>query len=167
MISLIAAVGQNKVIGVNGDLPWHLSGDLKFFKATTMGKPIVMGRKTFDSIGKPLPGRPNIVITRNPDFNPDGIDCVRSLEEGLAVAKKYARDLNIDEIMVIGGAQIYSAAIAQATRLYVTEVALSPDGDAFFPDYNDGNWHEISRETVKSGNDDSPNFAFVTLERSA
>lgn len=165
MISLIAAVGQNRVIGVAGDLPWHLSGDLKFFKQTTMGKPIIMGRKTFDSIGKALPGRPNIVVTRNPDLKIEGIDCVRSLDEGLAIAKKYARDLLVDEIMVIGGAQIYSAAIAQARRLYITEVALSPDGDAFFPDYSDGNWTEITREEVKSGNDDSPDFSFVTLER--
>jgi len=165
MISLIAAVGLNRVIGVDGDLPWHLSGDLKFFKRTTMGKPIVMGRKTYDSIGKPLPGRPNIVITRNPDFKVDGVDCVRSLDEGLAVAKKHASRLGTDEIMVIGGAQIYSAAIAQAKRLYITEVAMSPDGDAFFPEYGDRDWLEISREDVKSLKDDSPDFSFVTLER--
>ena len=165
MISLIAAVGQNRVIGVQGDLPWHLSGDLKFFKRTTMGKPVVMGRKTYDSIGKPLPGRPNIVITRNPDFKPEGVDCVKSLEEGLAVANKYARDLGVKGIVVIGGAQIYSAAIAQAKRLYITEVALSPEGDAFFPEYNDDSWTEIAREEVVSDIKDSPNFAFVTLEQ--
>ncbi len=165
MISLIAAVGKNRVIGVEGDLPWHLSGDLKFFKQTTMGKPIIMGRITYDSIGKPLPGRPNIVITRNPDFKPDGVDVVRSLEEALALAKRYAAGLETSEVMIIGGAQIYSASIAKADRLYLTEVDLSPKGDAYFPEYSPNEWAEISRETVKSAGNDSPDFAFVTLER--
>ena len=147
-ISQIVAMGRNHVIGREGGLPWHLSGDLKFFKATTMGKPIVMGRKTYESIGRPLPGRPNIVITRQDGYQPEGVTVCATLDDAVAAAQVEAENLGVDEIMIVGGAQIYAASLDRSDRLYITEVALSPDGDAFFPEFDRAGWSEISRERV-------------------
>jgi dihydrofolate reductase len=160
MISMIVAVAANGVIGVGNKLPWHLSEDLKYFKRVTMGKPIVMGRKTFASIGKPLPGRPNIVVTRNAGWAAEGVHVAHSLEEGLALAEKLAED---GEVMVIGGAEIFNAAAPLAQRLYYTEVKRDYLGDAFFPKPDPAVWREVSREE----HDGDPAYAFLLLEKIA
>jgi len=160
MISMIVAVAANGVIGVGNKLPWHLSEDLKYFKRVTMGKPIVMGRKTFASNGKPLPGRPNIVVTRNAGWAAEGVHVAHSLEEGLALAEKLAED---GEVMVIGGAEIFNAAAPLAQRLYYTEVKRDYLGDAFFPKPDPAVWREVSREE----HDGDPAYAFLLLEKIA
>lgn len=157
-VSLIVAMADNNAIGVDNQLPWHLPADLKYFKAVTMGKPIIMGRKTFESIGRPLPGRQNIVITRNQDWSSDGVTIVRSTEQAVAAASP------VDEVMVIGGAEIYRAMLPSVNKLYVTEVALSVEGDAFFPNIDPAEWQEVSREP-HAAEADKPAYAFVTYER--
>ncbi|MEK4386068.1 dihydrofolate reductase [Solibacillus sp. FSL W7-1464] len=136
MISLIVAHDENRVIGYQNDLPWYLPGDLKYFKEMTMGKPMIMGRKTYDSIGRPLPGRRNIVITRNTDFAADGIEVVGSLEEALSLVE------GEEEVMIIGGAQIFEQSMEIADRLYITLINHSFKGDTYFPSYDD--WKQIS-----------------------
>lgn len=136
MISLIVAHDEKRVIGYQNDLPWYLPGDLKYFKEMTMGKPMIMGRKTYDSIGRPLPGRRNIVITRNKDFAAEGIEIVGSLEEALVLVEGEA------EVMIIGGAQIFEQSMAIADRLYITFINHSFKGDTYFPSYDD--WKQIS-----------------------
>lgn len=136
MISLIVAHDENRVIGYQNDLPWYLPGDLKYFKEMTMGKPMIMGRKTYDSIGRPLPGRRNIVITRNEHFAAEGTEVVGSLEEALALVE------GEEEVMIIGGAQIFEQSMAIADRLYITFINHSFKGDTYFPSYSD--WKQIS-----------------------
>lgn len=131
MISLIVAHDKNRVIGYENAMPWHLPGDLQYFKEMTMGKPIVMGRKTFESIGRPLPGRRNIVITRNAQYAADGIEVVNSLKEAIELAK------DAEEIMVIGGEQIFRQVLPQASRLYITLIDEEYKGDTFFPPYDE------------------------------
>jgi len=131
-IALIVARADNGVIGVDNQLPWHLPCDLKYFKQVTMGKPVVMGRKTFESIGRPLPGRTNVVVTRNPDWSAPGARVVTSLEDGLKLARAQADLDGADEVMMIGGATLYREAMPFVDRMYVTQVHASPDGDAFF-----------------------------------
>lgn len=129
MISLIVAHDKNRVIGSENQMPWHLPGELKYFKETTMGKPMIMGRKTFESIGRPLPGRKNIIITRNKNYHHEGIEVVTSLEEALENAG------TVDEIMIIGGAEIFKVALPIADRLYITHIEHEFSGDTFFPEY--------------------------------
>lgn len=145
-LALIAAVAQNNAIGINNEMPWHLPGDLRHFKAVTMGKSVIMGRKTFDSIGKPLPGRTNIVITRDERWESEDVKVTHSLSEAIALAKAIALVNGNDEIMVIGGEQIYRQAIKQADRLYLTRVHQSFTGDAFFPEISRQQWQEVSRK---------------------
>lgn len=159
IISIIVAMGHNRVIGLNNQLPWLLPEDLKFFKAKTMGKPIIMGRKTFESIGRPLPGRTNIVITHNKKWKHEGVKVVHSMEKALKIA---AKDKS-EEVMVIGGAQIYAEALDHAQRLYITEVDIDAEGDAFFPEKR-GPWNEVSRVTHPS-EAEKPAYTFVILER--
>ena len=163
MLSLIVAQGDNRVIGRQGGMPWHLSGDFKFFKATTMGKPVVMGRKTHQSIGRPLPGRTNIVVTRDPDFQAEGVELARDM----AAALKLAAATGSPEIMVIGGAEIYRQALPEADRIYLTEVHLSPDGDAHFPALSAQEWREVSREarSETDQNGRTVDYDIVVLER--
>ncbi|WP_444928765.1 dihydrofolate reductase [Microbulbifer sp. SSSA002] len=163
-IALIAAVARNGAIGKDNELPWRISGDLQFFKRTTMGKPVVMGRKTFESIGRPLPGRVNIVITRNPDWLADGVEVVQSLDQALSLAQNCAKDSGASEVMVIGGAQIYRQALPLATRLYVTEVDADVDGDAFFPDIDDS-WVESVRECYRASDRNEYNYSLVQYDR--
>jgi dihydrofolate reductase len=164
-LALIAAVAKNGCIGINNTLPWHLPDDLKHFKAITLGKAIIMGRSTFDSLGRPLPQRCNIVITRNRDFQaPEDVRIVHSLEEAVTVANAVARENNQDEILVIGGAQIYAEALPLAQRLYLTEVEASVSGDAFFPDWEREEWREISSET-RQREGDGVIYRFVVYER--
>ncbi|WP_343560147.1 type 3 dihydrofolate reductase [Kiloniella sp. b19] len=165
IISMIVAHGRNRVIGVDNVMPWHIPADLKFFKAKTLGKPVVMGRKTLQSIGRPLPGRPNIVVTRDESFAVEGTTRVSSLDEAIEVAKGKAAELGVEEIMIVGGGQIYEQMLARATRLYLTEIDLAPEGDAFFPDYRaQGSWSESWREHHEAEGD-QPAFDFVVYER--
>ncbi|WP_444920263.1 dihydrofolate reductase [Microbulbifer sp. CnH-101-G] len=163
-IALIAAVARNGAIGRDNELPWRLSGDLQFFKRTTMGKPVVMGRKTFESIGRPLPGRANIVVTRNPDWHSEGVEVVSTLEAALELADKHAQEAGASELMVIGGAQIYRLSMPHAARLYVTEVDAEVAGDAFFPEVDDS-WVEVARECYPASEKNEYNYALVRYDR--
>lgn len=136
-LSVIAAVARNRVIGHEGRMPWKLPNDLRFFKQVTMGKPMIMGRKTWESFGsKPLPGRPHIVVTSNPDFTAEGATVVHDLDAAIAEGKRLAAEAGVEEVMVIGGGQIYAAALPLADRVYLTEIAASPAGDTFFPEFD-------------------------------
>ncbi|MCH8501346.1 MAG: type 3 dihydrofolate reductase [Aliidiomarina sp.] len=141
-ISLIAAMAHNRVIGKHGDMPWHLPGELQYFKSLTIGKPIVMGRKTFESIGRPLSGRHNIVISRTAENLPSEVTHVSSPEAAIRAAKLRAEEegVQLEELMVIGGGQIYAAFLPMATRLYLTHIDLNVDGDTWFPEYHPEQW---------------------------
>jgi dihydrofolate reductase len=164
-IALVVAVAENGVIGQRNGIPWRLKADLQRFKAITIGKPIVMGRKTFDSLRRPLPGRTNIVITRDPDFTAAGALVTRSLVDALAIAKGDAMRRSVAEIAVIGGAEIYTASMPVADRLEVTEVHAQVDGDTVFPPIDPSIWHEVARcrNTVASG--DTADYSYVTYRR--
>lgn len=164
-IAFVVAVAENGVIGKDGDLPWHLPSDLKFFRAVTMNKPVVMGRKTYDSIGKPLDGRDNIVVSRNPDFRPDGVLVARTIEDALNIARTAAHARGADEISIIGGEEIFKVMLPQADVIYLTEVYARAEGDAYFPEIDDADWREISRERHEAGPNDSADYSFVVLER--
>lgn len=166
-ISLVVAVTRNHVIGRDGGLPWRLSTDLKRFKALTIGKPVVMGRVCYDSIGRPLPGRPNIVITRNRDFAPEGVIAAHSLEEGLDRAAAEAKKLGVDEIAVIGGGVIYREVMDRATVLHVTHIEAEIDGDTVFPDIDPAVWQAGPAESVPAGEKDDYPTRFVTYRRKA
>ncbi len=159
MISLIVAVSANGVIGRGGELPWHLSDDLKRFKQLTLGKPIVMGRKTFESIGRALPGRQNIVLTRQLEFVADTCEVVSSVDAAIATAG------DTGEVMVIGGSEVYKLFLPLAERIYMTRVHMDIDGDARFPELDDQQWQETKREHHDA--DDSNEYEFTTsvLER--
>ncbi len=155
VISLVCAMAKNRVIGKDNDMPWHLPADLKHFKATTMGKPIVMGRKTFESIGRPLPGRRNVVITRNPDYSAEGIEVVTSIDEALSLLS------DVEEIMITGGGNVYQQTIEQADRLYLTFIDLETDGDAFFPEFEHLDLKEVSRESHQPDEKNKLAYQFV------
>ncbi|MFB0487802.1 dihydrofolate reductase [Methylobacterium sp. OAE515] len=157
-IALVAAVARNGVIGRDNGLAWHLSSDLKRFKALTMGKPMLMGRRTWDSIGRPLPGRRTLVLTRDHGFRAEGAEVVHDWEAALAAAAG-------TELMVVGGAEIYALAFAQADRLHLTEVAAEPDGDVRFPAFDRAQFRETFREAHPAGPRDEHAFAFVDWER--
>ena len=160
-VSLIAAVADNGVIGRAGAMPWRLAGDLKHFKAVTLGKPVVMGRRTFQSLGEPLPGRTNIVITRDDSFSAPGAFIVHSLKGALRAAEEEGAA----ECMIIGGGEIYALALALADRFYLTEVHASPQGDTRFPEFDRAAWREISRDDKPAAGIGSPAHSFVVLER--
>ncbi|RLA56311.1 MAG: dihydrofolate reductase [Gammaproteobacteria bacterium] len=164
-LAVIVAAAENGVIGSNNALPWHLPQDLRYFKRVTMGKPIVMGRKTFESIGRPLPGRTNIVITRNPDFRAEGVRVVASLDEALRLAGDIAVIDGVRELVVIGGAEIYRAAIPRADRLYITEVHASVQGDALLPPIDWGRWREVGREHHGASDQNPYEYSFVVYNR--
>lgn len=164
IVSLIAALATNRVIGRDGAMPWHIAADLRHFRALTMGKPIVMGRKTYAAIGRPLPGRPNIVLTRDRDFAPPGVETCRTLDAALAAAETRADALGVDEIMIVGGGDVYAQALPLARRLYLTLVDACPEGDAYFPDYDPADWTETAREDHPAMGG-LPAFRFMTLER--
>ena len=164
-ISLIVARADNGVIGLGGALPWRLRSDLKRFRALTMGKPLVMGRKTFDSLGKPLDGRDNIVITRSLGVATPGAIIVRSTDEALAQAAKCAAARGVDEIMIIGGRQIYEETLPLADRIYLTEVHAEPEGDTYFPSIALSEWHECAREPHEPAAGDQYACTFVQLDR--
>ena len=165
-IALVVARARNGVIGHKGDLPWRLRSDLQRFKAITVGKPCIMGRKTWDSLPlRPLPGRLNLVLTRDLSYEARGAVVCESLAEAVSIAKETAAEDGVDEICVIGGAQIYAAALPRARRLYITEVEADPEGDALFPAIDDSEWTEILVERHEAGDNDDHAFTFRVLER--
>ena len=166
LISLIVAHSSNRVIGVDGQLPWHIPDDLKYFKAITIGKPIIMGRKTFDSIGKPLPGRLNIIITKNIDLTIEECVVVNNLEAAITEAKNYFKTQNTEqeEIFIIGGAQIFKQSMEFVNKIYITEVHAEYAGDVFFDELSDNDWIEVGRDLHDSENDKIP-FSFVIYKK--
>lgn len=161
-ISLIAAISENYVLGKDNQLLWRLPDDMKFFKNTTMGHPVVMGRKTFESFGKPLPGRKNIIVTRQKDYNPEGAIVVHNLDDAIAEAKKEEQE----EIFIIGGGEIYKQTLSDATKIYLTLVHHTfEEGDAFFPEINEEEWLEVKRELHQPDERHQYAFTFLFLER--
>jgi len=163
--SMIVAMAENRVIGINNNLPWYLPNDLKYFKQVTMGKPILMGRKTYESIGKPLPGRTNIVLTRNKNWSAEGVRTVNSLEEAYELAESIVEIDGRDEMMVIGGDQIYQSALASSDRIYLTKVHAEVKGDAWFPELDWSQWKEIGRDDFKAEEPNIYDYSFIVLER--
>lgn len=159
MISLIVAMAHNRVIGKNNGMPWHLPADLKHFKKITSGKPVIMGRKTFESIGKALPNRRNIVISRNAAYQAPDCEVVTSLSAALALVA------DANEICIIGGAQIFQEALPMADRLYLTFIDLKIEGDTFFPEWNHIHWRELFHDTHPADQQNPYALTFVTLER--
>jgi dihydrofolate reductase len=164
-LAIVAAVARNGAIGANNGLPWRLSTDMKRFKALTWGKPLVLGRKNFQSIGRPLAGRETIVVTRDPAFAPSGVIIAHELDAALDLASGRARAMGADEIIVAGGGEIYAQTIADASRLFITEVALDVEGDVRFPQIDPGQWREVRREEGERSPRDEADFTFVDYER--
>lgn len=162
-VSFVVARAANGVIGRANALPWHIPADLKHFKRLTVGKPVIMGRKTFESIGKPLPGRHNIVLTTDPDWRADGVTVAPNLAEAVAAAGLDPR-ARAEEIFVIGGAGVFAEALPIATRVHLTEVHAEPDGDVTMPGFPADRWRETSREDHPAEGD-QPAYSFVTLKR--
>lgn len=160
-ISAIVAMSENRVIGDDNQLPWHLPADLKHFKTITSGHPILMGRKTYESIGRPLPNRTNIIITRNPEFKAEGCIVIQSLDEAI----RYAAESNCDEIFIIGGAEVYKQLLPHIKRIYLTIVHENFDGDAFFPELNLAEWKENKRERHDADDNNEYDYSFIMLER--
>jgi dihydrofolate reductase len=157
-ISLIVAMAENRVIGVDNRMPWHLSADLRHFKALTWGKPILMGRRTHEAIGRPLPGRKNIVLTSDRNYAAPGCTVVHSLDDAL-------READGEEIMVIGGSSLYRAFLPRADRLYLTLIHREFPGDTFFPEFDWSAWREVAREDVDEDPDSGLSYSFLVLER--
>jgi len=159
-LSLIAAMGRNHVIGNDGDIPWHLPADLKYFKQLTLGKPVIMGRKTFESIGKPLPGRTNIVVTRDiQNYRPDGVKVAAGIDDAIAIAG------DVEEIMVAGGAQIYAQTIERADHMYLTRVDAVFDGDTFFPEFDPLEWVGAAALSFTADEKNPYNYDFLRYDR--
>ena len=164
-IALIVAASQNNVIGLDNQLPWHLPEDLQYFKAVTMGKPILMGRKTYESIGRPLPGRTNIVLTRDANWSAKGVVVVNDLDSATAASEKACAAAGADELMIIGGEQIYRKFLPVADKLYLTKVEAVVEGDAYFPAIDSDQWQQVAEKIPeKVGN---YSYRFVVLERMA
>lgn len=158
-IVLVAAVADNGIIGRDGAMPWHLPADLAHFKRITLGHPIVMGRRTFEAIGRPLPGRRNIVVTRNPGFSAPGVDTAAGLDEALALAG------DVPQVMVIGGAELYRAALPLADRIHLTRVHARPEGDTRFPELDTSQWREVARKTHPTDSDNPFALSFIEMQR--
>lgn len=164
-IAMIAAVGRNGAIGSDGKLPWRLPSDFAFYKRTTMGKPLIVGRKTFESIGKPLPGRTNIIVTRQEGYAPEGAEVFADLDAAIARGREIAVRDGVDEVFINGGAQIYRAAMDRADRLYITHVDAEPEGDTFFPEIDPEVWEGREVPEVVPGEKDSAKFVVRVYER--
>lgn len=158
-ISMIAAMAQNRVIGKDNQMPWHLPADFAWFKRCTMGKPVIMGRKTFESIGRPLPGRQNIVISGDPSLSIEGVLVANSIDGAIELAKEH------DEIMIIGGGSIYEACLGRVDKLYLTQIDVTIEGDTFFPDWGEG-WQQIHRDTHIADEKNQYDMTFLILEKS-
>ena len=163
-LSIIVAVAENRVIGCDNHLPWRISEDLKNFKRLTLGKPMIMGRKTFESLGGPLPGRPHIVLTRNNHASFSNVKNVPNFDNALEIARSFIVKEN-DEIMVIGGANVFRDALRQADRIYLTEVHMKATGNVMFPRFNLSDWLEVRRESFNACANDTCDYSFVTLDR--
>ena len=160
------ARGSNGVIGRAGELPWRLKSDMALFKATTMGKPVIMGRKTWDSLQvRPLPGRLNVVLSRDGSFDPARAVVCETFNEAVEIAREQAAEDGVDEVCVIGCAAVYAAALPRARRLYITEVDAAPEGDVFFPAFDEADWTEVSAKAYPAGEGDDHAFVFRVLER--
>lgn len=157
-ISLIVAMAKNRTIGIDNTLPWRCPEDLKHFKALTMGHHMIMGRKTFDSIGKPLPGRTTVVVTRNPELKIEGCVMAHSLQEAIAACEG-------DEIFVVGGAEIYTQALPLADTLYISEIQQDVEGDAWFPEFDKSDWKEVARDQRSQSEPQPLEYHFVTYRR--
>ena len=164
-VTLVVAAARNGVIGKDGGLPWRLSSDLKRFKANTIGRPVIMGRKTYQSIGRPLPGRDNIVVTRDKSFAPDGVFTAPDIASALALGRTKAEQAGVSEICVIGGGEIYGQTFGLADRLIVTFIEADIDGDTRFPKIDSEAWKEISTESHPAGEKDSHATRHVVYER--
>lgn len=164
-IALIVALAENGVIGRDNQLPWHLPEDLAHFKRTTLGKPIIMGRKTYESIGRPLPGRPNLVVTRQSGWQATGVTVCNSLDQALQRARAEAATLGADELMVIGGGELYRQALPRAQRLYLTRVHGEVQGDAWFPDLAEAEWRQESAERHAASGSNPYDYSFIVLNR--
>jgi dihydrofolate reductase len=164
-LTLIAAIAQNNVIGKGNSLPWHLTSDLKRFRALTMGKPMIMGRKNFQSIGRPLPGRETIVVTRDMAFTSEGVHVVHDLDDAITRASDCAAAMQANEIILAGGAEIYAALVGKADKMHITFVDLAPEGDVFFPALDWSQWIEESRERPAKADKDDATFSFVDYRR--
>jgi dihydrofolate reductase len=166
-LAIIAAQSENRVIGRNNKLPWYLPEDLKYFKRVTLGKPIIMGRKTFESIGRPLPGRTNIIVTRNTDWTHAGagVRVVHSLQQAIELAESLALVNGFEESLVIGGAEIYALALPMADRLYLTQVHAEVQGDAYFPLLDPAHWQEVAREDFSAIDPNPYDYSFIVLDR--
>jgi dihydrofolate reductase len=160
-LSLIVAAARNSVIGVNNTLPWHLPADLRHFKALTMGHHIIMGRKTYESIGKPLPGRTSVIVTRNAGYSATGATVVNSLEQGIEACQ------DDTEVFVIGGEELYRQTIPLADRIYLTEIDTDMPGDAYFPELNPASWREIRRDSHPPDDKNQYRYHFVIFDRKA
>lgn len=159
-ISFVVAMDKNRIIGANNQLPWNLPADLAHFKRLTLNKPVVMGRKTYESIGRPLPQRRNIIVTRNADYAAEGCEVFTSLDAALAHLK------NEEEVMVIGGGELFTQILPQASTLYLTIVDAKVDGDVYFPDWNANEWQEVESQFNEADEKNPFNYTFLTLKRS-
>jgi dihydrofolate reductase len=162
---IVVAVAENGVIGRDNQLLWRIKTDLRRFRDLTWGKPMIMGRKTFQSIGKPLPGRETIVLTRDPHFSAEGVHIARNWDEAAALGEALAETMSADAVAVVGGAEIYALALPHVQRLFLTEVRAAPEGDALFPSYDRSAFREIRRVEHQKGPDDEHSFTFIDLER--
>ena len=158
-LTLVAAMAHNRAIGFEGGMPWHLPAELAHFKETTMGKTILMGRKTWQSIGRALPGRQNIVLTRSSDFDAPGCDVVQTLEQALEISTS-------EEVMVIGGGELYRLALPMATKMVLTQIDLETGADTWFPEWNASEWHEMSRRSFLADKHNPLSYEIVELVRS-
>jgi len=164
-ISLVVAASRKGVIGARNEVPWRLPSDLRRFKKLTLRHPVIMGRHTFESIGKPLSDRDNIVLTRGEIIDDPQVYTVNSMEEAVALAERFAKRRRKEEIMVIGGGQVYDQIRPKATRIYLTRVDMDVDGDTFFRDPDPSRWAEVERKEFKAGPEDSADYVFITLDR--
>lgn len=164
-LSLIVAKAQNNVIGRDNKLPWYLPNDLKYFKQVTLGKPVIMGRKTWESLKKALPGRTNIVITRQENYVAEGAKVVATLEEAMTLAENVTFIDGQDEAVIMGGAEIYTLALPKVSRMYITEVHAQVEGDAYFGDVPMDDWNEIGREDFSAEGPNPYDYSFVVYER--
>jgi dihydrofolate reductase len=165
VIALVVAMGENRAIGKDGTLPWRLSSDMRHFRRVTMGKPVLMGRRTFQSLPRMLDGRVSVVLTRDRGFAAPEAVVAHSLEQALAQARRSAASTGVDEIMVIGGEEVFRESLPRAGRIYLTEVHAAPDADTWFPEHDLGEWREVSREDHEPGPKDDHPFSLVVLER--
>lgn len=164
-IAMIAAVAENGVIGADGDMPWHISSDFAHFKRTTMGKPMVMGRKQFETVGKPLPGRVNIVVSRQKGYQPDGVIVIDDFLAAIEHAKTIAEADGVDEIMIIGGGEVYKLGMPLADRLYISHVELAPEGDIVFPQIDAAEWRIEAEPEVITSDKDSAEYRIAIYTR--